>query len=125
MVLITVLRESWGLASILDLQVGGKGWPVVLGRRDSLTSHFAQANSTGPDGLPSPFVSLNLTFQNFAFHNFSHAETITLSGTLTSTKIRYLCLVAFTCVVEGRMVIRRLRSTEDPSKNREHHPRQK
>jgi hypothetical protein len=107
-----------------DLQVGGKGWPVVLGRRDSLTSHFDLANASDGTGLPSPFVSLDATFANFALRNFSQAETITLSGTLTSTKIRYLWLVAFKCV-QGRMVIRRLRRTEDPSKNREHHPRQK
>jgi hypothetical protein len=97
---------------------------VVLGRRDSLTSHFSQSASFGLDGLPSPFSPLNTTFANFKLRNFSQAETITLSGTLTSIKIRYLSLVAFKCV-QGRMVIRRLRITEDPSKNREHHPRQK
>ncbi len=107
-----------------DLQVGGKGWPVVLGRRDSLTSHFDLANATDNTGLPSPFVPLNTTFFNFKLRNFSPAETITLSGTLRSTKIRYLWLVAFKCI-QGRMVIRRLTRTEDPTKHREHHPRQK
>ncbi len=68
---------------------------MVLGRRDSLTSHFDLANNgTDNVGLPNPFASLDATFKNFALRNFSHAVTITLSGTLTSTKIRYLCLVA-------------------------------
>jgi hypothetical protein len=97
---------------------------VVLGRRDSLTSHFDLANSGKNDGLPSPFSPLDDTFANFKLRGFSKAETITLSGTLTSTKIRYLCLVGFKCI-QGRVVIRRLRRTEDPTKNREQHPRQK
>jgi peroxidase len=63
--------------------VGGKGWPVVLGRRDSLTSHFDLANASDGTGLPSPFVSLDATFANFALRNFSQAETITLSGAHT------------------------------------------
>jgi peroxidase len=65
------------------LQVGGKGWPVVLGRRDSLTSHFALASSRDTDGIPSPFSPLNTTFANFKLRNFSQAETITLSGSHT------------------------------------------
>jgi peroxidase len=66
------------------LQVGGKGWPVVLGRRDSLTSHFDLANNgTDNVGLPSPFATLNATFFNFALRNFSQDETITLSGSHT------------------------------------------
>ncbi|KAH9545816.1 hypothetical protein CY35_12G066900 [Sphagnum magellanicum] len=64
--------------------VGGKGWPVVLGRRDSLTSHFDLANNgTDNVGLPNPFASLDATFKNFALRNFSHAVTITLSGSHT------------------------------------------
>ncbi|KAH9545811.1 hypothetical protein CY35_12G066500 [Sphagnum magellanicum] len=63
--------------------VGGKGWPVVLGRRDSLISHFDLANATDGTGLPIPFVSLDATFANFKLRNFSPAETITLSGAHT------------------------------------------
>jgi peroxidase len=65
------------------LQVGGKGWPVVLGRRDSLTSHFELANATNTSGLPNPFANLSNTFDNFYLRNFSKDETITLSGAHT------------------------------------------
>jgi peroxidase len=68
---------------LILLQAGGQGWPVVLGRRDSLTSHFSQSASFGLDGLPSPFSPLNTTFANFKLRNFSQAETITLSGSHT------------------------------------------
>jgi hypothetical protein len=66
---------------LILLQAGGQGWPVVLGRRDSLTSHFNQSASAGSDGLPSPFVNLSTTIANFKFRNFSATEMVTLSGT--------------------------------------------
>ncbi|CAK9199229.1 unnamed protein product [Sphagnum troendelagicum] len=74
-------RDSVALA-------GGQGWPVVLGRRDSLTSHFNQSASNGPDGLPSPFVNLSTTIANFAFRNFSATEMVTLSGSHTFGRAR-------------------------------------
>jgi peroxidase len=80
--LVTVAaRDSVALA-------GGQGWPVVLGRRDSLTSHFSQSASNGSDGLPSPFVNLSLTIGNFAFRNFSATEMVTLSGSHTFGRAR-------------------------------------
>ncbi|CAM6023535.1 unnamed protein product, partial [Sphagnum balticum] len=86
----TVCPQTVSCADIITIAardsavlVGGKGWPVVLGRRDSLTSHFELASATNISGIPNPFSNLSTTFANFKLRNFSQAETITLSGAHT------------------------------------------
>lgn len=61
------------------MQLGGPTWQVPLGRRDSTTASFAEANSD----LPAPTSSLNALIAAFAKKNLSARDMTALSGAHT------------------------------------------
>ncbi|KQJ94194.1 peroxidase 70 [Brachypodium distachyon] len=61
------------------LLLGGPTWQVPLGRRDSTTASFAEANSD----LPAPTSSLNALIAAFAKKNLSARDMTALSGAHT------------------------------------------
>jgi len=63
-----------------NVQLGGLGWPIGLGRRDSTTASLSGANSD----LPSPFINLNGLIAAFQKKQFTKNEMVALSGTYTS-----------------------------------------
>lgn len=56
--------------------LGGRTWPVVLGRRDSTTASLSAANSD----LPSPFLDLPQLITEFGNKGFSPEEMVALTG---------------------------------------------
>ena len=57
-------------------QLGGLGWLVRLGRRDSTTASLSDANTD----LPAPFLDLNELIAAFRKKNFTANEMVALSG---------------------------------------------
>jgi peroxidase len=58
------------------LQSGGPSWDVPLGRLDSTTAGFDEAN----EELPSPSSDLDTLITKFRAHGLSFQDLITLSG---------------------------------------------
>ncbi|KAL2337626.1 hypothetical protein Fmac_012072 [Flemingia macrophylla] len=56
--------------------LGGLGWQVPLGRRDSTTASFSEANSD----LPAPFLDLKALIAAFQKKGFTVEEMVALSG---------------------------------------------
>ncbi|ESW12129.1 hypothetical protein PHAVU_008G086900 [Phaseolus vulgaris] len=56
--------------------LGGAGWSVPLGRRDSTTASFSSANSD----LPGPSSSLSSLISSFSNKGFTAKEMVALSG---------------------------------------------
>ncbi|KAK7294824.1 hypothetical protein RJT34_17721 [Clitoria ternatea] len=56
--------------------LGGLGWIVPLGRRDSTTANFSAANSD----LPAPFLNLSDLIMAFSKKGFTAKEMVVLSG---------------------------------------------
>lgn len=61
------------------MQLGGQGWPLSLGRRDSTTANMVQANND----LPSPNSDLDTLIAAFGKKNFTDRELVALSGAHT------------------------------------------
>jgi len=57
-------------------QLGGVGWPLGLGRRDSTTASLSGANSD----LPSPFLNFDGLVAAFQKKRFTVNEMVALSG---------------------------------------------
>ncbi|BAT87669.1 peroxidase A2-like [Vigna umbellata] len=55
---------------------GGPGWPVLLGRRDSLTANRTLANQN----LPAPFFNLTQLKAAFAVQGLNTTDLVALSG---------------------------------------------
>ncbi|CAJ1948342.1 unnamed protein product [Sphenostylis stenocarpa] len=82
-------RECPGVVSCADIlavaardsvvALGGLGWPVSLGRRDSTTASLSGANSD----LPAPFLDLNGLITAFQKKGFTVNEMVALSGAHT------------------------------------------
>ncbi|XP_047165225.1 cationic peroxidase 1-like [Vigna umbellata] len=66
--------------------LGGPGWPVGLGRRDSTTASFSGANTD----LPSPFLNLDGLIAAFQKKLFTAKEMVALSGAHTIGSARCL-----------------------------------
>ncbi|BAT97592.1 hypothetical protein LR48_Vigan504s000200 [Vigna angularis] len=66
--------------------LGGPGWPVSLGRRDSTTASFSGANTD----LPSPFLNLDGLIAAFQKKLFTANEMVALSGAHTIGRARCL-----------------------------------
>ncbi|KAL9676322.1 hypothetical protein QQ045_004536 [Rhodiola kirilowii] len=66
------------------LALGGKGWTVPLGRRDSTTASLSTANSD----LPGPASSLSTLISSFSKKGFTTKEMIALSGSHTIGQAR-------------------------------------
>ncbi|XP_027335851.1 cationic peroxidase 1-like [Abrus precatorius] len=64
--------------------LGGVGWVVSLGRRDSTTASLSEANSD----LPAPFLDLNALIAAFYKKGFSADEMVALSGAHTIGRAR-------------------------------------
>ncbi|KAI9116111.1 hypothetical protein K1719_013041 [Acacia pycnantha] len=64
--------------------LGGPHWEVKLGRKDSSTASFSEANKD----LPSPFFNLSSLITAFANKGFTHQEMVALSGSHTIGKAR-------------------------------------
>ncbi|KAG2395511.1 Peroxidase 15 [Vigna angularis] len=62
--------------SIRGLDGGGPGWPVLLGRRDSLTANRTLANQN----LPAPFFNLTQLKAAFAVQGLNTTDLVALSG---------------------------------------------
>ncbi|KAL5210791.1 hypothetical protein ABZP36_006414 [Zizania latifolia] len=58
------------------LQLGGPSYTVLLGRRDSTTASFSQANSD----LPPPSSDLGNLIGNFSRKGLSTTDMVALSG---------------------------------------------
>ncbi|MCO5581717.1 hypothetical protein L7F22_035606 [Adiantum nelumboides] len=63
---------------------GGPTWSVLLGRRDSLTASYAQANAN----LPAPFENLDSLIKKFQAQGLSVSDLVTLSGAHTIGQAR-------------------------------------
>uniref|UniRef100_A0A7N0TJN5 peroxidase n=1 Tax=Kalanchoe fedtschenkoi TaxID=63787 RepID=A0A7N0TJN5_KALFE len=66
------------------LALGGAGWTVGLGRRDSTTASLSTANSD----LPAPTSSLSSLISSFSNKGFSAKEMVALSGSHTIGQAR-------------------------------------
>ncbi|PKI38020.1 hypothetical protein CRG98_041616 [Punica granatum] len=66
--------------------LGGPGWPVNLGRRDSTAANFSGANSD----LPSPSFNLSDLITSFKNKGFTTKEMVALSGSHTIGQARCL-----------------------------------
>ncbi|KAL8142269.1 hypothetical protein V2J09_015301 [Rumex salicifolius] len=64
--------------------LGGPGWTVQLGRRDSLTASLSAANSN----LPAPTLSLSGLISSFSTKGFTTTEMVALSGAHTIGQAR-------------------------------------
>lgn len=58
------------------VQLGGTGWTVSLGRRDSTTASLSTANSD----LPGPTSNLSNLITSFSKKGFTTKEMVALSG---------------------------------------------
>ncbi|EOA12553.1 hypothetical protein CARUB_v10026803mg [Capsella rubella] len=67
------------------LLLGGPGWSVKLGRRDSTTANFAAANS---GVIPSPASTLNNLINRFRAQGLSTRDMVVLSGAHTIGKAK-------------------------------------
>jgi len=61
-------------------QLGGPGWSVKLGRRDSTTANFAAANS---GVIPPPITTLSNLINRFKAQGLSTRDMVALSGAHT------------------------------------------
>lgn len=59
--------------------LGGPGWPVQLGRRDSTSASRTDANNN----IPSPFMDLSALISNFQAHGLNVNDLVALSGAHT------------------------------------------
>ncbi|KAL4590944.1 hypothetical protein LXL04_003891 [Taraxacum kok-saghyz] len=63
-----ILKEPWSVVIKFTLnELGGQTWNLVLGRRDSTTASFNDANSE----LPAPFLDLPQLISVFGNKGFS------------------------------------------------------
>ncbi|XP_010453676.1 PREDICTED: peroxidase 67-like [Camelina sativa] len=67
------------------LLLGGPGWSVKLGRRDSMTANFAAANS---GVIPSPISTLSNLINRFKAQGLSTRDMVALSGAHTIGKAK-------------------------------------
>ncbi|XP_076910725.1 cationic peroxidase 1-like [Bidens hawaiensis] len=87
-------RQCRGVVSCADIlsaaardsvvALGGPGWNVLFGRRDSTTASLSAANSN----LPGPTSSLNALISSFSNQGFTANEMIALSGAHTIGQAR-------------------------------------
>jgi peroxidase len=94
--LFKLYQPSFYLISLIEtwlnfLQLGGPSWDVKLGRRDSKTASFNDANS---GVIPAPTSTLSNLINRFQAKGLSEKDMVALSGT---PLLSYLSLMA-TCV---------------------------
>jgi len=66
------------------VQLGGRTWTVLLGRRDSTTASLSTANTN----LPSPASTLSALMTSFQAQNLSTKDLVALSGAHTIGQAR-------------------------------------
>ncbi|XP_021769297.1 peroxidase 4-like [Chenopodium quinoa] len=66
--------------------LGGPNWDVKLGRRDSLTAYFAEANATNT--IPAANASLSNLISSFQNHGLSTRDLVALYGAHTIGEAR-------------------------------------